>query len=170
MTADEIIAALGLEPHPEGGWYVQTFVDGAGVDGRARSTAIYFLLKAEERSRWHRVDAAEIWHWHAGPRSRCRLQGPTARRRHTCSAATCRPGNARRWWFPPMPGRVPGAWGSGRWWAARWRLASASTVLSWRRQAGSPIARAPPFRLHQNGRSIFCIVTFSNRKCGVHFC
>jgi uncharacterized protein len=66
MTADEIIAALGLEPHPEGGWYVQTFVDGAGVDGRARSTAIYFLLKAEERSHWHRVDAAEIWHWHAG--------------------------------------------------------------------------------------------------------
>jgi predicted cupin superfamily sugar epimerase len=66
MTADAIIAALGLEPHPEGGWYVQTFEDGPGPDGRARSTAIYFLLKAGERSHWHRVDAVETWHWHAG--------------------------------------------------------------------------------------------------------
>ena len=66
MTADAIIAALGLEPHPEGGWYVQTFEDAPGPDGRARSTAIYFLLKAGERSHWHRVDAVEIWHWHAG--------------------------------------------------------------------------------------------------------
>lgn len=66
MTADEIIALLGLAPHPEGGHYVQTFVDPERVDGRARSTAIYFLLKAGEVSRWHRVDAVEIWHWHAG--------------------------------------------------------------------------------------------------------
>lgn len=66
MTADDIIATLGLAPHPEGGWYVQTFVDGADEDGRARSTAIYFLLKAGERSHWHRVDAVEAWHWHAG--------------------------------------------------------------------------------------------------------
>lgn len=66
MTADAIISALGLEPHPEGGWYVQTFEDVPGPDGRARSTAIYFLLKADERSHWHRVDAVEIWHWHAG--------------------------------------------------------------------------------------------------------
>jgi predicted cupin superfamily sugar epimerase len=64
--ADRIIAALDLEPHPEGGWYRETFRDAPGPDGRARSTAIYFLLKAGERSRWHRVDAVEIWHWHAG--------------------------------------------------------------------------------------------------------
>lgn len=66
MTADEIITALGMTPHPEGGWYVQTFVDEAGADGRALSTAIYFLLKAGEVSHWHRVDAVETWHWHAG--------------------------------------------------------------------------------------------------------
>jgi predicted cupin superfamily sugar epimerase len=64
--ADQIIAELGLKPHPEGGWYRETFRDEPGPEGRSRSTAIYFLLKAGEQSRWHRVDAVEIWHWHAG--------------------------------------------------------------------------------------------------------
>jgi len=66
MSADEIITILGMQPHPEGGWYVETFVDENGPDGRARSTAIYFLLKQGEVSHWHRVDAVETWHWHAG--------------------------------------------------------------------------------------------------------
>lgn len=66
MTGEEIVALLGMQPHPEGGWYVQTFVDEPGPDGRAQSTAIYFLLKAGEVSHWHRIDAVEIWHWHAG--------------------------------------------------------------------------------------------------------
>jgi predicted cupin superfamily sugar epimerase len=66
MTADEIIAALDLEPHPEGGYFKETFRDADGHAGRGHSTAIYFLLKAGEVSRWHRVDAVEIWHWHAG--------------------------------------------------------------------------------------------------------
>jgi predicted cupin superfamily sugar epimerase len=65
VSADEIIAKLGLQPHPEGGWYRQTWV-GPLVDGRASGTAILFLLKREERSHWHRVDADEIWLWHAG--------------------------------------------------------------------------------------------------------
>ena len=64
--ADRLIAALDLEPHPEGGHYRETFRDAAGADGRAASTAILFLLKAGEISRWHRVDAVEIWHWHRG--------------------------------------------------------------------------------------------------------
>lgn len=64
MTADQIIAALGLEPHPEGGWYRQTWA--AGNDGRPVGTAIYFLLKGHEISHWHRVDADEIWHFYAG--------------------------------------------------------------------------------------------------------
>lgn len=66
MTAEEIIALLGMERHPEGGWYVQTFKDAEMVDGRARSTAIYFLLEEGDRSHWHKVDAVEVWHWHAG--------------------------------------------------------------------------------------------------------
>ena len=64
--ARPIIEALGMQPHPEGGWYVETFRDAAGPDGRARSTAIYYLLEAGDRSHWHRVDALEVWHWHAG--------------------------------------------------------------------------------------------------------
>ncbi len=67
MTAAEIVRLLGLKPHPEGGHYRETFRDSAGgASGRAHSTAIYFLLQAGEVSRWHRVDAAEIWHWYAG--------------------------------------------------------------------------------------------------------
>lgn len=66
-TAREIIAALGLAPHPEGGHFRETFRDTTTTDGRrAVSTAIYFLLAAGEISRWHRVDAVEIWHFHAG--------------------------------------------------------------------------------------------------------
>ncbi len=65
-TADDIIAVLALEPHPEGGHFRETFRDAAGQGGRAHSTAIYFLLRSGERSHWHRVDAAEIWHWYAG--------------------------------------------------------------------------------------------------------
>jgi predicted cupin superfamily sugar epimerase len=66
MDADQIIAALGLLPHPEGGYFKETFRDNEPDGERAHSTAIYFLLKAGEVSRWHRVDAVEIWHWHAG--------------------------------------------------------------------------------------------------------
>ncbi len=66
-SAAQIIEKLGLQRHPEGGWYVETFRDEASdASGRARSTAIFFLLEAGERSHWHRVDAVEIWHWHAG--------------------------------------------------------------------------------------------------------
>ena len=64
MTAEEIIRHLELEPHPEGGWYRQTWI--ADNPGRASGTCIYFLLKSGERSHWHRVDATEIWLWHAG--------------------------------------------------------------------------------------------------------
>jgi predicted cupin superfamily sugar epimerase len=65
MTADDIIAHFGLAPHPEGGHYRQTWADGTAA-GRPSGTAILFLLKAGERSHWHRVDAVEIWHFHAG--------------------------------------------------------------------------------------------------------
>jgi predicted cupin superfamily sugar epimerase len=66
VTADEIIAVLGLLPHPEGGHFGETFRDPKPEAGRAHSTAIYYLLKVGERSHWHRVDASEVWHFHAG--------------------------------------------------------------------------------------------------------
>jgi predicted cupin superfamily sugar epimerase len=66
VNPDDVIRLLALEPHPEGGYFRETFRDANGSDGRARSTAIYYLLKTGEVSRWHRVDAAEVWHWYAG--------------------------------------------------------------------------------------------------------
>ena len=63
--AQAIIRKLELQPHPEGGWCRQSWV-GPEVGGRASGTAILFLLRAGERSHWHRVDADEIWLWHAG--------------------------------------------------------------------------------------------------------
>jgi hypothetical protein len=66
-TAADIIARLGLTPHPEGGHYRETFRDPrCDADGRALSTAIYFLLARGERSHWHRIDAIEVWHHYAG--------------------------------------------------------------------------------------------------------
>jgi uncharacterized protein len=67
LTAAEMIRALDLKPHPEGGHYRQTFQDTrADASDRAASTAIYFLLARGERSHWHRVDAVEVWHYYAG--------------------------------------------------------------------------------------------------------
>ncbi|HRD28029.1 MAG TPA: cupin domain-containing protein [Caulobacter sp.] len=77
MTAAEIVALLDLAPHPEGGWFRETFRDTAGPSGRGASTAIYFLLEAGQESRWHRVDAAEVWHFHAGAPLRLSV-GPAA--------------------------------------------------------------------------------------------
>jgi uncharacterized protein len=66
-TAAEIIARLELKPHPEGGHYRETFRDSRrDANGRSASTAIYFLLARGERSHWHRIDAAEVWHYYAG--------------------------------------------------------------------------------------------------------
>jgi predicted cupin superfamily sugar epimerase len=68
----DYIAALGLEPHPEGGWYRRTWqspvtVEPPGYGGvRPTATAIYFLLRPGEESRWHVVRSAELWFWHAG--------------------------------------------------------------------------------------------------------
>jgi predicted cupin superfamily sugar epimerase len=76
MEPADIIRLLDLKPHPEGGHFRETFRDdplptlprvrGRVGRGRAASTAIYFLLARGERSHWHRVDAAEVWHYYAG--------------------------------------------------------------------------------------------------------
>lgn len=64
MTAQEIIERLALAPHPEGGHYRETWV--ADGPGRPAGTCIYFLLQGGENNHWHKVDAAEIWHFYAG--------------------------------------------------------------------------------------------------------
>ena len=64
QSAQDIIKILGLKPHPEGGWYSETWR--ARTVPRAAGTAIYFLLEADQKSQWHRIDSAEIWHWYGG--------------------------------------------------------------------------------------------------------
>lgn len=67
LSAAEVIALLHLKPHPEGGHFRETFRDELkGDERRAASTAIYFLLARGQRSRWHRIDAVEMWHYYAG--------------------------------------------------------------------------------------------------------
>lgn len=66
QTAEQVIAALGLAPHPEGGYYVETYRHQATTGGRGCGTAIYFVLRASQVSHWHRVDADEIFHYYAG--------------------------------------------------------------------------------------------------------
>ena len=66
LTAADVIRLLDLKPHPEGGHFRETFRDACQIDGRAVSTAIYFMLARGERSHWHRIDAVEVWHWYAG--------------------------------------------------------------------------------------------------------
>ena len=66
-AASDIIARLELKPHPEGGYYRETFRDvRADAQGRAVSTAIYYLLGRGDRSNWHRIDAVEVWHYYSG--------------------------------------------------------------------------------------------------------
>lgn len=82
MDADALIETLDLAPHPEGGHYRQTWA-GPEVEGRASGTAILFLLREGERSHWHRVDAGEIWLWHAGAPLALRIaEDERAARRH----------------------------------------------------------------------------------------
>lgn len=80
LTAAQVIARLDLKPHPEGGHFRETFRDPRTIDGRAASTAIYFLLARGERSHWHRIDAVEMWHHYAGAPLILRIADDTGQR------------------------------------------------------------------------------------------
>jgi predicted cupin superfamily sugar epimerase len=103
--AQALIDALGLMPHPEGGFYRETFRDPAtDASGRARSTAIYFLLLQGQVSRWHTVDAVEMWHWHAGAPLELGLAEPG------------RPATRVMLGFDPAAGLLPQAVVPTGWW------------------------------------------------------
>lgn len=106
LSAREVIALLGLERHPEGGWFTQTYADTV-PGGRAHSTLIYYVLEAGEQSAWHRVDAAEVWHWYAGSPLRLRVaeSGP---------ATDLTLGNDLAAGQRPQGVVPPGAWQSAR--------------------------------------------------------
>ncbi len=87
MTAADIIRLLDLKPHPEGGHFRETFRDPHTTDGRAASTAIYYLLARGERSHWHRVDAAEVWHFYCGAPLALHIANDTSRRTVRLGAA-----------------------------------------------------------------------------------
>lgn len=78
-----IIERLGMQRHPEGGWFVETWRHDVS-SGRGAGTCIYFLLEHGQSSHWHRVDAAEIWHWYAGEPLELELweEGESATRRY----------------------------------------------------------------------------------------
>ena len=81
MEAEEVIRALDLEAHPEGGYYRETYRDGRQDGERGYMTAIYYLLTAGQVSHWHRIDADEIWHWYAGASLELSLARPSSQRR-----------------------------------------------------------------------------------------
>ena len=73
---EELIAALGLAPHPEGGWYRRTWVAHAAAGERPAASAIYYLLLEGEVSAPHRIDATELWHFYAGEPLELTLEAP----------------------------------------------------------------------------------------------
>ncbi len=115
-TVTELIERLGLRPHPEGGWYAETWRADAPPGERPAGTAIYYLLAAGQRSHWHRVDAAEIWHHYTGAPLRLRVQAGDA------PAATVRLGPDVAAGERPQALVPPGAWQSAEP-AGDWTLA-----------------------------------------------
>jgi uncharacterized protein len=80
LTAQDIIRMLDLKPHPEGGYFRETFRDTRQTaDGRSVATAIYFLLARGDRAHWHRLDAVEVWHWYAGAPLQLEIAAPGGR-------------------------------------------------------------------------------------------
>ena len=141
MTSAEIIALLELDRHPEGGWYRQTFEDTPEAGQRAQSTAIYYLLEGDDNSHWHRVDAAEVWHWYGGAPLRLRLSHEGKVIDEYVLGADLPPGSGRRSWCPGIPGRRRRASATGRWSAAPSRPASSSRDSSWPRRLVTIVAR-----------------------------
>jgi hypothetical protein len=135
-SAADIIHRLDLKPHPEGGHFRETFRDTKLIDGRAVSTAIYFLLLKEERSHWHRVDAvarsgtfmpARRW------RSRLRMD---RKLRSSGSVAIWQLANSHRQLCRRILGRQRNRSATGRYAAARSRRVLNFPASSWRRKAG----------------------------------
>lgn len=113
MTAAEIIALLGLQPHPEGGHFRETFREAGEGGARGASTAIYFLLAAGERSHWHRVDASETWHWYAGAPLRLGIAEEGAAPRHLILGSDLLAGERPQGIVPPFAWQAAqslGAW------------------------------------------------------------
>ena len=117
--AQELISTLQLQAHPEGGYYRRLYESSAQLDGgRLCGTAIIFLLPAGAVSRWHRVDADELWHFYEGaPLELLLAEQPDAVRCTRNGPVTI--ANCRSAWCRHMPGRRRAAPGHLLWWAVR---------------------------------------------------
>ncbi len=143
LSAEAVIRLLQLQPHPEGGHYRETFRDGRmDASGRPASTAIYFLLQAGEISRWHTVDATEIWNWYAGAPLRLSLAGPGEAARHVTLSADLYAGGL------PQAVVAPHCWQQsqslGAWSFVGCTVAPGFTFDGFRM---APPGREPPFAL-----------------------
>jgi Cupin superfamily (DUF985) len=137
LTAQDIIRMLGLKPHPEGGHFRETFRDATqAADGRAVSTAAYYLLARGERSHWHRFDAAEIWHWYAGAPLQLEIAAAPGRIERITLGGDISAGLRLRPWFRLRFGRRRKPPATGRSSAARWRPGSILPSTNWRRGDG----------------------------------
>ena len=136
----DVVERFGMAAHPEGGWYVETWRADPPPGGTARpvASAILFLLPAGEESRWHRVDADELWQYSAGDPLELRIAaadgGPVA---PIGSALTSREATWSRSWYRRGHGRRRVHSGRGRSWAASWLRLSRSMGSNWLRRAGN---------------------------------
>ena len=150
MEPDTIISTLGMRPHPEGGWYAETWAADAAPGTRPTGTAIYFLLRAGEESAWHRVDAAEAWHFYAGDPLELRMAaGDGHEPAHAYTLGTDLAAGARPRWIVPA-----GAWQAARSLGA-WTLVGCTVSpgfrfegfelapAGWEPGSGDPVRDAP---------------------------
>lgn len=101
LRADDVVRMLDLKRHPEGGWYRETWRGEAADGERAPGTAIYYLLDFADRSHWHRIDAAEIWHYYAGAPLRLSLSSDGRNSRHQLLGPDLAQGHAPQIIIPP---------------------------------------------------------------------
>jgi predicted cupin superfamily sugar epimerase len=93
-TASDIIQKLNLSPHPEKGYYIETYRDTTtDTNNRPYSTEIFYLLEGRDNaSKWHRVDAVEVWHYYAGAPLKLELASPTTDSDNSTSSSDSNPG------------------------------------------------------------------------------
>ena len=153
LSAAEVIRLLELKPHPEGGYFRETFRDPRQVDGRAASTAIYFLLARGERSHWHRVDAAEVWHWHAGAPLDLEIADANGQIERVRLGSDLSAGERPQAIVPPHAWQGHSRSVTGRCAAARWRRVLNFPASNPHPRAGRP-KRAPESRCDGPLRSL----------------
>lgn len=135
---DGLIQRLGLEPHPEGGWFRETWrAEPTATGERSAATAIYFLLRAGESSHWHRIDAAEIWHHYAGGPLRLRISLDGIGVQEHLLGPDVEQGQTPQVVVPAHRGKRQNRSMTPCWWAARSHRASSSPTSIWLRPAGS---------------------------------